>query len=184
MNGSALLNLIRRRGGAITARELMRAERRRYPDSKTATAALEALVGSGAAVWWEVPPAPRGGWPTRVCVLRDVALSHTPPAAPPGRRLLVVNPEYGAVAVLRGRLDVDFVPRSGAVAVSVEVAGAPVELHVLDPRALVLDYANPRKVLYNPRHFANRMRPPYRAWMEANPGWCAGTPAAPAGGRE
>lgn len=46
-----LANLIRERGGRITVRELQRANNRRWPDSISARASLEALVDAGKATW-------------------------------------------------------------------------------------------------------------------------------------
>jgi hypothetical protein len=65
-----LLDLIRGRGGGITVRELMTANRRRYPTAEAAEAALGGLVEAGLAAWKESTPGPKGGRPVRRCVLR------------------------------------------------------------------------------------------------------------------
>jgi len=59
-----LVDLIRRRGGTITPRELMRASRA-YPLAEDAKAALDALVEAGLGRWETVKPGPQGGRPSR-----------------------------------------------------------------------------------------------------------------------
>src|SRR5262249_39577904 len=51
-------------------------------DADAAESALRELVGSGLAAWVDVPPGPRGGHPTRSCVLRTThdTTDRTPPA--------------------------------------------------------------------------------------------------------
>jgi hypothetical protein len=72
-DGRRLVDLIRARGGAITARKLMRSNSRRYPDTESAESALSALVGSGQARWIELP-AKMKGRPVRaveLCMTHD-----------------------------------------------------------------------------------------------------------------
>jgi len=59
-----LIELIERRGGAISVRELMRASRA-YPQAEDAGAALDALVEAGLGRWETVEPGPQGGRPSR-----------------------------------------------------------------------------------------------------------------------
>ena len=60
-----LVELVDRKGGSLTARELMRSSRR-YPTSADAEAALNQLARSGRGRWEPMPAGPRGGKPTRV----------------------------------------------------------------------------------------------------------------------
>jgi hypothetical protein len=61
-----LAEFIHDRGGKITARDLQRANSRKYPTSEQAQQALDALVQHGAAEWLEPGAAGRGGQPARV----------------------------------------------------------------------------------------------------------------------
>jgi DNA polymerase I-like protein with 3'-5' exonuclease and polymerase domains len=65
-----LVELIRSWGGAATARKLQKASGSRYRITEEAEAVLQELVDAGLADWQEVPPGPKGGRPTRACVLR------------------------------------------------------------------------------------------------------------------
>jgi Protein of unknown function (DUF3987)/Primase C terminal 2 (PriCT-2) len=73
-----LPELIRRKGGAITARELMRCSRR-YPTSEDADAALEALAKTGAGYWEHERQGPEGGRPLRRLRLIDAVDADTTP---------------------------------------------------------------------------------------------------------
>jgi DNA polymerase I-like protein with 3'-5' exonuclease and polymerase domains len=64
-----LVDLLRSWGGSSTVRRLQHASAR-YKTAEAAEAALNGLVGDGLADWSERPAGPRGGRPTRVCVLR------------------------------------------------------------------------------------------------------------------
>jgi hypothetical protein len=64
-----LVELIQRRGGRITVRQLMRANCRRYPDADASQAALDGLVSAGLAHWIEQPTTEQGGRPARICEL-------------------------------------------------------------------------------------------------------------------
>jgi hypothetical protein len=76
-----LVELIQRRGGGITVRHLMLANRRRYPDADAAQAALDGLVSAGLARWVEQPTTDQGGRPTRICELRITHhTTHTTPS--------------------------------------------------------------------------------------------------------
>ncbi len=73
-----LVELIGRKGGNVTARDLMRSSRH-YPQSDIAEAALEDLVKSGWGRWEPVPPGDQGGKPTRRFRLVDtVDVDNTP----------------------------------------------------------------------------------------------------------
>ncbi len=61
-----LLDLIRRKGGRITTRELQRANKEKYPKADVAEAALNALANEGLGQWKDRPPAKGGGYPTKV----------------------------------------------------------------------------------------------------------------------
>jgi hypothetical protein len=67
-----LIELIRRKGGRLTTRELMRASRR-YTKAREADGALNDLVRSGSGRWEPVPAGREGGKPTRVFQLTDEA---------------------------------------------------------------------------------------------------------------
>jgi hypothetical protein len=60
-----LVEFIRSRDGAITARELMRSNSRKYPTMEAATTDLDALVKAGLGAWVDRAPTARGGRPTR-----------------------------------------------------------------------------------------------------------------------
>lgn len=60
-----LAELIGRKGGKITARELMRSSRR-FGTADEAETALDELVRAGLGRWVPQPPGPKGGSPTRV----------------------------------------------------------------------------------------------------------------------
>jgi hypothetical protein len=60
-----LVELIRRRGGSIAARQLQQASRK-YPTVEAADAALDGLVQAQLGAWESVVSGPRGGRPTRV----------------------------------------------------------------------------------------------------------------------
>ncbi|MFO0881141.1 MAG: DNA polymerase [Gemmataceae bacterium] len=64
-----LVELLRKRGGRITTRELMRASRTTHPDAETALSALRQLVEAGLARWLEVENPRAGGSPTRAVEL-------------------------------------------------------------------------------------------------------------------
>jgi hypothetical protein len=59
-----LLELIQRRGGRITARELMQGDRRFRDSADAAEVALQELVGAGLGTWEPVSPTDWGGRPT------------------------------------------------------------------------------------------------------------------------
>lgn len=66
-----LVELVRSRyGGRITARQLTRANNRRYPDTDAAEAALGALVEDGLGHWGGPLTTSKGGRPTRPFVLQ------------------------------------------------------------------------------------------------------------------
>jgi hypothetical protein len=65
-----LLEFIRARGGSITARQLQRANCRKYRTADDATAALDTLIQAGLGEWVEKPTTDHGGCPTRTFNLR------------------------------------------------------------------------------------------------------------------
>jgi Protein of unknown function (DUF3987) len=65
-----LLELIRSKGGAMTARQLMRSSRQ-YSKADAAEAAMEQLVKSGLGHWEHHPTTEKGGRPTRTFVIAD-----------------------------------------------------------------------------------------------------------------
>jgi len=76
-----LVDLIRRRGGAITARELQQASRA-YPTAESADEALTGLVKSKRGEWEPILPDASGGRPARVFRLSTVSTVYTTPEIP------------------------------------------------------------------------------------------------------
>ncbi len=73
-----LVELIRRKGGSVTPRELMRSSRQ-FPTAEAAELALEDLAGAGFGRLESVPPGPSGGRPTkRFRVVDAVDVDETP----------------------------------------------------------------------------------------------------------
>jgi DNA polymerase I-like protein with 3'-5' exonuclease and polymerase domains len=64
-----LVEFIRRKGGAISARELQRANGRKYPTVAVAECALDGLATAGYGSWVERPTTAEGGRPTKDFVL-------------------------------------------------------------------------------------------------------------------
>lgn len=64
-------DLIRRKGGRISARGLVRSNARRYPTMTAAEAALDALVSAGFGAWRDVDPGPGGGRPGHLFELAE-----------------------------------------------------------------------------------------------------------------
>jgi hypothetical protein len=60
-----LVDFITLHGGWVTARQLHRSNKSRYPTVAVAEAALEELVVAGLAEWLVAPAGPKGGRPTR-----------------------------------------------------------------------------------------------------------------------
>jgi DNA polymerase I-like protein with 3'-5' exonuclease and polymerase domains len=73
-----LVEFLRSRGGRATPRELQRSCPSRYRSATEAELHLDALVGAGLAHWLEQPPGPKGGRPTRTCVLNPDAPTEAP----------------------------------------------------------------------------------------------------------
>ncbi len=73
-----LIELIRRRGGTITARDLQRRSRK-YPTSRDAENALCVLVEHKKGAWQTKPGTAQGGRPTTVFVLHHVDTTPTKP---------------------------------------------------------------------------------------------------------
>jgi hypothetical protein len=76
-----LVDLICRRGGAITARELQQASRV-YPTADSADEALTGLVTSKRGVWEPILPDASGGRPARVFRLSTPSTVYTTPEIP------------------------------------------------------------------------------------------------------
>jgi DNA polymerase-1 len=72
-NTRRLVEFIQSAGGRITARRLHLANQSRYRRTGAAELALDALVNDGLATWENVPPGPKGGRPTKTCVLKNLA---------------------------------------------------------------------------------------------------------------
>lgn len=75
-----VLDLVRRRGGRITANDLRRRSRR-IETTEDAERVLGSLVDAGLGYWEDQPPGEVGGRPTRTFVLQDadsVSVSETP----------------------------------------------------------------------------------------------------------
>jgi len=78
-----LVELIRRGGGTMSARQLQHAGRRWRGPVENARAALDVLVRAGIARWEWVKPQSGGGAPTEVCRLLEGGHGHaTPPPDP------------------------------------------------------------------------------------------------------
>lgn len=67
-DGRRLVELIERKGGSLTARDLQHGSRK-YPNAAQAEAALDDLVTLGIGMWYERPTTGDGGRPTRAFVL-------------------------------------------------------------------------------------------------------------------
>jgi len=102
-----LVDLIRRRGGTITARELQQASRA-YPMADAADEALTELAKSGRGDWEPIPPTSQGGRPARVFRLSTASTVYTTP----------IIPEKS-----RGSVDVDSVDGPDVNALLAEAAG-------------------------------------------------------------
>jgi hypothetical protein len=76
-----LIDLIRRKGGQVTARDLMRSSRM-FTTAAEAEAALDDLARAGHGRWMHIPPTPRGGKPTRVFQCVDTADTDNTPDKP------------------------------------------------------------------------------------------------------
>jgi hypothetical protein len=61
-----LLEWVARRGGQVSAKEMIDTRRNLYPTAEEAEVALQALVAAGLGEWVPVDPGPKGGRPTRV----------------------------------------------------------------------------------------------------------------------
>ena len=76
-----LLELIDRKGGKVTPRDLQRGSSK-YGSAKEAEEVLGRLVTGGMGTWEEVPPGPKGGRPTRVFI-RTAPVKPTEPSEKP-----------------------------------------------------------------------------------------------------
>jgi hypothetical protein len=76
-NDRELLDLIRRKGGRLTSRDL-KASSRRFTSAEEAEAALQVFVQDGLGTWEFIPPGDKGGRPTRVFqLLESVCVTET-----------------------------------------------------------------------------------------------------------
>lgn len=64
-----LMELVQRKGGNISTRELMRSSQKAYPTSEISEAALNRLAQAGIGEWESNPPTDKGGRPTRRFIL-------------------------------------------------------------------------------------------------------------------
>lgn len=76
-----LVELIDRKGGSLSARELQQASRR-YDLAEDAAAALQGLAKAGLGCWDEAPATERGGRPTRRLRLRSPSTVYETPSNP------------------------------------------------------------------------------------------------------
>ncbi|MEX1090137.1 MAG: DUF3987 domain-containing protein [Phycisphaeraceae bacterium] len=76
-DGRRLVELVERKGGTITPRELQRASRA-YATAEAAELALADLVGAGAGRWEPQGPGPKGGRAVRVFTLHAPTVDTTP----------------------------------------------------------------------------------------------------------
>jgi hypothetical protein len=76
---AGLVELIRRRGGTMTPRDLMLVSRRQYPTADLAEGALMELKRAGLGQWETPAPGQQGGRPAFRFVLSDKARAHTTP---------------------------------------------------------------------------------------------------------
>jgi hypothetical protein len=81
-----LVDWIRNRGGAVTARELMQGPRQYRGAADAAEAMLESLVKGGYGTWKDSSPTDRGGRPTRVFLLGSGGNGYETPAKPKENR--------------------------------------------------------------------------------------------------
>ncbi len=70
-----LRDTVERMGGSVTARDLQRANRSRFPTAEAATAELDKLQAAGCGRWLEADLSPKRGRPTRRFVLSSPATS-------------------------------------------------------------------------------------------------------------
>ena len=86
-----LTELIQRKGGSVTPRELTRSSSQ-FDKATDAEAALNKLVTAGIARWEHAPSTPKGGKPSKRLVLIDaIANDNTPPGAPVSKAIVSVN---------------------------------------------------------------------------------------------
>lgn len=70
-----LRDTIERMGGSVTARDLQRANRLRFPTAEAATAELDKLLAAGCGHWLEATTSAKGGRPSRRFLLSSPATS-------------------------------------------------------------------------------------------------------------
>lgn len=80
-----LAEWVKRKGGRVRARDLMRSNGTKYPTTAAAELALDALVSAGWGQWQDDPPKAGGGRPGRVFVLQTLPdTRHNPTELPAG----------------------------------------------------------------------------------------------------
>jgi len=80
----SLVDFIRGRGGQITARQLQKANSRRYRTAESAETDLQGLVLDGLAEWRPQTAGPKGGRPCRICSLITLPTQDTTDTTPSG----------------------------------------------------------------------------------------------------
>jgi hypothetical protein len=81
-----LVEWIRRKGGAVSARDLQQGPRQYRGSHDAAEAALQELVNAGYGTWQPTPTTPQGGRPARVFGLGNSGNGYTTPANPEENR--------------------------------------------------------------------------------------------------
>ena len=79
-----LIDLIRCKGGRITARELQRSNSRRFPNAEAAEKDLQLLIDAGLADWSAKPAGAKGGHTVKVCILKPCPTHDTTDTRPGG----------------------------------------------------------------------------------------------------
>lgn len=77
-----LADWVRRKGGSVRARDLMRSNGTKYPTSAAAELALDTLASAGWGEWQDDPPKAGGGRPGRAFVLWEVSDTRRNPTQP------------------------------------------------------------------------------------------------------
>ena len=75
---AGLVELIERKGGSITARQLRQSMREFRDSTEAAEAALDTLAKAGSGTWETIGPADDGGRPTRIFKLSTLSTSTQP----------------------------------------------------------------------------------------------------------
>jgi hypothetical protein len=73
-----LVEFIRSHGGRVTARDVHKGNKARYPDVEAAESAINELAEAGLAHWSDVTTGPKGGRPSRTLILKSDEPYHVP----------------------------------------------------------------------------------------------------------